>query len=58
VDSTPIPKRREVRFVEERRAAQDLEQAPTVDRMLASVQEYSGGTQLDDLTLLVAQSVV
>jgi serine phosphatase RsbU (regulator of sigma subunit) len=47
----------EARLIDELRSARDLEPAAIVDRVLSAVQEYSGGTQFDDLTLLVARCV-
>ncbi len=47
----------EARLIEELRAVRDREPAVIVERILSSVQAYSGDTQYDDLTLLVARGV-
>ncbi len=47
----------EERLIAELRAAREYDVAAIVDRILSAVQHYSGQTQFDDLTLLVAQSI-
>ncbi len=47
----------EGRLIEELRALRGSDPATMVNAILSSVQQYSGDTQFDDLTLLVARSV-
>jgi sigma-B regulation protein RsbU (phosphoserine phosphatase) len=47
----------EARLIQELRAVRDREPAAIVDSILCTVQKYSGDTQFDDLTLLVARSL-
>jgi phosphoserine phosphatase RsbU/P len=47
----------ETRLIDELRAVRHREPAEIVDRILSAVQKYSGDTQFDDLTLLVARSI-
>jgi sigma-B regulation protein RsbU (phosphoserine phosphatase) len=47
----------ETRLIEELRAVGNREPAEIVDRILSAVQQYSGETQFDDLTLLVARAL-
>jgi sigma-B regulation protein RsbU (phosphoserine phosphatase) len=47
----------EARFIEELSACRDRPATVVVETILASVQQFSGGTQSDDLTLVVASGI-